>query len=256
MKKTSLIFSVIILFILVSCSDKKNTISNKYPITPVPFTSVSINDNFWTPRMDTNRIVTIPYDFQKCEDTGRINNFAKAGGLMEGPFEGIYYNDSDVFKVIEGASYSLNIFYDADLDKYLDDLIFKIAAAQEEDGYLYSSRTIDPDNVNPASGKTRWTKLDHGHELYNVGHMYEAAVAHHLATGKRSLLDVAIKNANLIASVFGPGKRIDVPGHEEIEIGLAKLYNVTNDRKYLDLAKFFLDMRGRSDLREIGRAHV
>ena len=120
MKKTSLIFSVIILFILVSCSDKKNTISNKYPITPVPFTSVSINDNFWTPRMDTNRIVTIPYDFQKCEDTGRINNFAKAGGLMEGPFEGIYYNDSDVFKVIEGASYSLNIFYDADLDKYLD----------------------------------------------------------------------------------------------------------------------------------------
>lgn len=251
MKKTSLFIPVIFLFLLVSCNKKQVEKINKYPVTPVPFTSVSINDNFWTPRMDTNRLVTIPYDFQKCEETGRIDNFAKAGGLMDGPFEGTYFNDSDVFKVIEGASYSLNIFYDPVLDKYLDDLIYKIAAAQEEDGYLYTIRTIDPENVAPASGTTRWTKLDHGHELYNVGHMYEAAAAHFQATGKSSLLDVAIKNADLVASVFGPDKQIDVPGHEEIEIGLAKLYNVTGDKKYLDLAKFFLDMRGRSDLRKI-----
>ncbi|MFC2097664.1 glycoside hydrolase family 127 protein [Bacteroidota bacterium] len=251
MKKNNIIIPVIFLIILVSCNKKHEGKIDKYPVTPVPFTSVSINDKFWSPRMDTNRLVTIPYDFQKCEETGRINNFSKAGGLMEGPFEGTYFNDSDVFKVIEGASYSLSIFYDTVLDKYLDDLIFKIAAAQEEDGYLYSIRTIDPNNVAPASGTTRWSKLDHGHELYNVGHMYEAAVAHYQATGKRSLLDVAIKNANLVASVFGPGKKIDVPGHEEIEIGLAKLYNITDDKKYLDLAKFFLDMRGRSDLRDI-----
>ncbi|MBN2313290.1 MAG: glycoside hydrolase family 127 protein [Sedimentisphaerales bacterium] len=217
----------------------------------VPFTEVTFDDEFWTPRMKTNREVTIPYDFKKCEETGRIDNFARAGGLMEGKFEGIRFNDSDVFKVIEGAAYSLQIHPDSELEKYLDDLIAKIAAAQEEDGYLYTCRTIDPNNLPKDTGETRWSFLQSSHELYNVGHMYEAAVAHYQATGKRTLLDVAIKNADLIDRVFGPGKKRDVPGHEEIEIGLVKLYGVTGDEKYLALAKFFLDERGRANGRKV-----
>ncbi|RMG03908.1 MAG: glycoside hydrolase family 127 protein, partial [Planctomycetota bacterium] len=163
------------------------------------------------------------------------------------------FNDSDVYKVIEGAAYTLAIAYDPKLDAYLDDLIAKIAAAQEDDGYLYTARTINDPKYNfPGKETGRWSALASSHELYNVGHLYEAAVAHYLVTGKRTLLDVAIKNADLVCKVFGPnpGQRIDVPGHEEIEIGLVKLYRVTGDEKYLKQAKFFIDMRGRDDLRE------
>ena len=219
-----------------------------YPITPVAFTGVTFDDRFWLPRLTTNREVTIPYDFRKCEETGRIDNFAKAAGLMAGPHEGIFFNDSDVFKVVEGAAYSLSLHPDSELDAYLDDLIAKIAGAQEDDGYLYTARTIDPEAMDPErEGLTRWSNLRVNHELYNVGHLYEAAVAHHQATGKRTLLEVAIRNAELIDSVFGPGKIRDVPGHEEIEIGLAKLYRATGERRYLELAKFFLDLRGQPD---------
>ncbi len=218
-----------------------------YPIEPVSFTQVSITDNFWAPRLETNRKITIPYNFQKCEETGRLRNFAIAGGLEEGEFEGIFFNDSDVFKVIEGASYSLQVHDDPKLDAFLDDLIAKIAAAQEDDGYLYTNRTIDPSKAADGGGEERWTNLKTYHELYNVGHLYEAAVAHYQATGERSLLDVALKNADLIDQVFGPGKNMGVPGHQEIEIGLVKLYRVTGEQKYLDLAKFFVDQRGNAE---------
>ena len=219
-----------------------------YPVTPVAFTEVTFDDRFWLPRLTTNREVTIPYDFRKCEETGRIDNFAKAAGLMAGPHEGIFFNDSDVFKVVEGAAYSLSLHPDSQLDAYLDDLIAKFAGAQEDDGYLYTARTIDPEAMDPErEGLARWSNLQVNHELYNVGHLYEAAVAHHQATGKRTLLEVAIRNAELIDSVFGPGKIRDVPGHEEIEIGLAKLYRATGERRYLALAKFFLDQRGQPD---------
>ncbi len=221
-----------------------NASNPDYPIRPVPFTSVRVADVFWTPRMETNRTVTIPFDFKKCEETGRIDNFAVAGGLMKGEFRGIRYDDSDVYKIVEGASYSLALHPDAALDGYLDDLIVKIAAAQEPDGYLYTARTIDPNKLPRGAGPTRWSQLKDSHELYNVGHLYEAAVAHFLATGKRMLLDVAVKNADLIARTFGPGGLHGVPGHEEIEIGLVKLYRATGLKKYLDLAKFFLDERG------------
>jgi DUF1680 family protein len=222
-----------------------------YPFTPVPFTDVRIGDGFWLPRLETNRTVTVRYDFQKCEETGRISNFARAGGLEEGKFEGIPFNDSDVVKVVEGASYTLAMHPDPELDKYLDDLIAKIAAAQEDDGYLYTARTLG--FTNGMTGPQRWTHLAASHELYNVGHMYEAAVAHFLATGKRSFLEVAIKNADHLVKTFGPepGQLIDVPGHQEIEIGLVKLYRATGQEKYLRLAKFFIDMRGRADKRKI-----
>jgi len=217
-----------------------------YPIQPVPFTRVRVADAFWAPRLETNRKVTIPYAFKMCEETGRIDNFAVAGKLKQGKFRGIYFNDSDVFKVIEGAAYALSIRPDPELDKYLDDLIAKIAAAQEPDGYLYTARTLCGPDYMPPGGQQRWSDMGGGHELYCVGHLYEGAVAHHLATGKKTLLDVAKRNADLVCSVFGPGKKTSPCGHQEIEIGLVKLFRLTGDEKYLKTAKFFLDMRGRA----------
>ena len=221
-----------------------------YPIQPVPFTSVEVGPGFWAPRMETNRQVTVPYCFERCEDTGRISNFVAAAEKNPDGFEGIFFNDSDVFKIVEGASYALALKHDPELDKYLDELIAKFAAAQEEDGYLYTAKTSQ--SKGRYGRDPRWTGLDHSHELYNVGHMYEAAVAHYQATGKRNFLDIAIKNADLIAEVFGPNssQRTDVPGHEEIEIGLVRLYRATGDKKYLDLSKFFVDMRGNEEKRE------
>ena len=243
------------LLLTVSCQEKevKNDLAVAppaildYPIQPVPFTSVHIQDDFWGPRLETNRQVTLPYNFKKCEETGRLRNFAIAGGLEEGEFEGIFFNDSDVFKVIEGASYSLQVHDDPELKSFMDDLIVKIAAAQEADGYLYTNRTIDPEKAADGGGTERWTNLQTYHELYNVGHLYEAAVAHYQATGERTLLDVALKNADLVDEVFGPGKNMGVPGHQEIELGLVKLYRVTGEKRYLDLAKFFIDERGNAE---------
>ena len=223
-----------------------------YPVAPVPFTAVRVQDEFWSPRMETNRVTTVWYDFKKCEDTGRIDNFAKAGGLMPGPFKGIPFDDSDVYKVIEGAAYTLSLHPDPKLDKYLDDLIAKIAAAQEPDGYLYTARRLfPPDKMPGMSGKERWLNEHASHELYNVGHLYEAAVAYFQATGKRTLLNVAIKSADLIAKEFAPGQHQLPSGHEEIEIGLAKLYRATGDEKYLKLAKFLIDIRGRPETHKL-----
>ena len=224
-----------------------------YPIKPVPFSAVRVEDGFWSPRMETNRLTTVWYDFKKCEETGRIDNFAKAGKLMSGPFRGTPFDDSDVFKVIEGAAYTLAVQPDPKLDSYLDDLIVKIAAAQEPDGYLYTARTIDPKSRVDFFGPTRWSKLAKSHELYNVGHLYEAAVAHFQAIGKRSLLNVALKNADMICQTFGPapGQLKEPPGHEEIEIGLVKLFRATGAGKYLEQAKFFCDIRGRADTHKL-----
>jgi DUF1680 family protein len=234
---------------------KQDSCHKDYPIKPVAFTQVNTTDDFWAPRLETNRKTTIPYSFRKCEETGRIRNFAIAGGLEEGEFAGAYFNDSDVFKVIEGASYSLQVYDDPELEAYLDELIMKIAAAQEDDGYLYTAHTIDPSKGAEGCGTERWSNLKKCHELYNVGHLYEAAVAHYQATGGRSLLDVAIKNADLIDSVFGPGRNMGVPGHQEIEIGLVKLYRVTGEQRYLDLAKFFVDQRGNADGHDLTGEH-
>lgn len=220
--------------------------SSDYPYQPVPFNEVQLNDAFWAPRIRLNASLTIPYAFDQSEQTGRIKNFEIAAGREEGEFCSIYpFDDSDVFKIIEGASYSLHTVPDPKLDAYLDVLIEKIGAAQESDGYLYTNRTIMKDKPHEWAGTRRW-ELVHklSHELYNLGHLYEAAVAHYQATGKRSLLDIAIKSADLLVKDFGWGKVENYPGHQEIEIGLAKLYRVTGKKEYLDLAKFFLDIRG------------
>ncbi len=228
-----------------------------YPVQPVPFTAVRLEDDFWRPRQETNRTVTIPSAFRKCEETGRVRNFSLAsqvndGSLRSGKFCTRFpFDDSDLFKVIEGASYSLSVRKDPDLDRYLDSLALLIAGAQEKDGYLYTNRTIDPAHTHEWAGKERWVndRMKLSHELYNVGHFYEAAVAHYAATGKRSLLDVAIRNADLLCRTFGPGKLRSAPGHEEVEIGLVKLYRITGRKEYLDLARFFIDQRGRLEPR-------
>ena len=216
-------------------------------IQEVPFTQVHIIDGFWAPRIETNRTVSIPSAFHQCEINGRFDNFAIAGGLKKGEHRGDFsFDDTDPYKVIEGASYSLAAHYDAQLDHYLDSVITIIAAAQEEDGYLTTCVTNRCTRLSGWWGTRRWEKIN-SHELYNSGHLYEAAVAHYRATGKRSLLDVAIRNADLVCQVFGPNEgQIHRPsGHPIIEMALAKLYKVTGDQKYLDEAKYFVEETGR-----------
>lgn len=215
-----------------------------YPVKPVPFMQVKLDDVFWALRLEVNRTISIPYAFRMNEETGRVDNLRKAARLLSGPHQGKRYNDSDVFKTMEAASYTLMLIADPALEKKLDELIDLIRKAQEPDGYLYTARTIDPAHPAPGAGLERWSNLRVSHELYNVGHMYEAAVAHFLATGKKDFLNVALKNADLLLRTFGPGRKRGWPGHQEIEIGLAKLYRVTGKKEYLDLAKFFLDERG------------
>jgi len=230
-----------------------------YPVKPVPFTSVHFNDVFWTPRIDINRTVTIPFAFGKNEETGRVDNFVRAAAALRGETlanrkaPGYPFDDTDIYKVIEGASYALSVQPDARLDAYVDGLIAKIAAAQEPDGYIYTTRTIDPLHPHQWAGTKRWeleTVLSH--ELYNLGHLYEAAAAHYQATGKRNLLDIALKSAALLEDTFGPGKQSIWPGHQIVEMGLAKLYRVTGHQGYVDLAKFMLDVRGQDGLRGAG----
>jgi len=233
-----------------------------YPVKPVPFNSVHLTDSFWAPRIEINRRVTIPFAFKQEEDTGRIDNFIRAAEAINGePFSNhkppnYPFDDSDVYKVIEGASYTLSVYPDPKLEAYVDSLIAKIAAAQEKDGYLYTARTIDPLNPHKWSGPQRWMlETVDSHELYCLGHLYEAAVAHYQATGKRTLLDIALRTADLLDHTFGLGKQVIWPGHQITEMGLAKLYRVTGDERYLKLAKFMLDERGPNALPGSGRTY-
>lgn len=238
-------FNIFLLVMIVSCKSKVQD----YKVTPVPFNQVHLNDDFWSKRIETNRDVTIPIAFRHCEITGRIDNFKIAGGLMEGEFKSeAPFDDSDVSKIIEGAAYSLSFFPDPELEEYVDSLIYFMAQAQEDDGYLYTYRTIMGDDSHPWIGSKRW-ELTHvlSHELYNLGHMYEAGVAYYQATGKRNLLDVCLKSAELVCKDFGWDAFVSYPGHQEIEIGLVKLYRLTGEKKYLDQAKFFLDARANAE---------
>jgi len=239
--------SIAILFLLAGCSFFQNTAHLDYPIRPVPFTSIQVNDDFWAPRIYRNHQVTIPIALNQCYKTGRVDNFLFAAKIKSGSFCTEYpFDDTDIYKIIEGASYSLQTFPDIALEARIDTLIYYIGKAQEPDGYLYTNRTIDSTHLHPWAGKKRWEKdPELSHELYNCGHLYEAAVAHFQATGKRTLLDIAIKNADLLVKDFGPGKLAYEPGHQIVEMGLVKMYRVTGKREFLDLAKFFLDIRGK-----------
>ena len=234
-----------------------------YPITQVPFTKVKVAQNtFWGQRLQASQDVTIPLAFSKSEETGRYTNFSNAAAHLKDPskvFEikkGTYsFDDTDPYKTIEGASYLLQTYPNARfkggrLDKYVDSVIAVIASGQEPDGYLYTSRTQNPEHPHDWAGRKRWERVeDLSHEFYNLGHLCEAAVAHYYATGKRNFLNVAIKYADCVCREVGdkPGQASVVPGHQIAEMGLAKLYIATGDKKYLDMAKFFLDKRGKRD---------
>src|SRR5262245_14191453 len=238
------------------------TLPRDYPVQPVPFTAVHLTDAFWLPRIEINRTVTIPFAFQKCEETRRVSNFERAGAVLRGEAladkspPGFPFDDTDLYKVIEGAAYTLTVKPDPALSARLDGYIAKIAAAQEKDGYLYTTRTIDPQHPHPWAGTKRWEleKVD-SHELYDLGHLYEAAVAHYQATGKRTLLDVALRTADLLDATFGPGKQSIWPGHEITEMGHVKLYRVTGDIRYLNLARFLIDVRGPDGSPGAGRTY-
>jgi len=248
---------------LFACESGSDESRMDYPIRPVDFTEVQLQDGFWKDWLETVHDATIPFAFQKCEETGRIDNFIFAAGIKEGKFQGNYgFNDSDLYKIMEGAAYALMIEEDPELAAYLDTLVYYVSEAQEDDGYLYTAWSLNANDYVDFSCCTysdqgRWIETPNSsHEFYNVGHMYEAAVAHYLATGSMAFLDVALKNADLIYDVCISQGNDYVPGHQEIEIGLVKLYRVSGAERYLQLAKHLLDIRADVLDAEYSQAHM
>jgi DUF1680 family protein len=242
--------------VFVAATLQAQPASGGYPIDPVPFTSVKVApDSFWGQRLKASREVTIPLAFSKCESEGRYENFVKAEKQMHSPVnlgyevKGYSFDDTDVYKTIEGASYVLQTYPDKKLEAYIDSVLVIVAAAQEPDGYLYTARTMNPEHPHEWAGDKRWVNDEElSHELYNLGHMVEGAVAHWQATGKRNFLDIAIRYADCVVREVGSGAgqaRV-IPGHQIAEMALAKLYLATGEKKYLDEAKFFLDERGKT----------
>lgn len=265
MKKNAALLLPILsgLLFLQNCTKSQEAPTTDYSITPVDFTRVKLQDGFWKDWVKTVRDATIPFSFHKCEETGRIDNFIFAGGIKEGQFQGRFgFNDSDLYKIMEGAAYSLMLEDDPGMEAYLDSLIYYISEAQEEDGYLYTAWTLKANEYIDFAccsyhEEGQWIGTSNSsHEFYNVGHMYEAAVAHYLATGKQSFLNVAIKSADLIYDVCITQGNDYVPGHQEIEIGLAKLYRITGDQKYLKLAKHLLDIRAEVHGEAYAQGHL
>ena len=220
-----------------------------YPIAPVPFTAVQLSEHsFWGERLRASRETTVPLAFAKCEETGRYRNFERAAHPSEAyEIGGFPFDDTDVYKTIEGASYLLQTYPDERLKHYIDSVLVVVARAQEPDGYLFTARTMNPAHPHAWAGAERWSEVEKlSHEFYNLGHLVEGAVAHWRATGQRNFLDIAIRYADCVCRNIGPneGQIVAVPGHQIAEMALAKLYLATGDRKYLDQARFFLDRRG------------
>ncbi|MCB9322250.1 MAG: glycoside hydrolase family 127 protein [Lewinellaceae bacterium] len=260
-----IVYPLILCIILGGCeTGKKNakeepgTLSGGYYIEPVNIQQVKLTDDFWLPVIKRVQEKTIEYALEKCTEEGRFDNFLIAGGKMEGSVKGqMPFDDTDPYKIIEGASNSLISAPNETLEKLLDSLISIIQIGQEADGYLTTWRTINPAQppapwVKVEEGK-KWESLGASHELYNAGHLFEAAYTHYIATGKKNFLNIALKNADLMVNTFGDGevKIAMVPGHQIIETGLIKLYKATNNEDYLKLAKYFLDNRGNPDHHEL-----
>ena len=240
-----------------------------YPYTQVPFTAVKITPNtFWGDRIQAAREVTIPLAFSKCESEHRYKNFEMAAYTLQHPghpglqtpewdvakFMGFSFDDTDVYKTIEGASYVLQTYPDAKLKTYIDSVLDVVAAAQESDGYLYTARTINPQHPHGWAANKRWAAEEHAsHELYNLGHMVDAACAHYQATGSTKFLDIAKRYADCVVREVGPnaGQACVVPGHQIAEMALARLYVLTGEKKYLDEAKFLLDYRGKTPHKDV-----
>ena len=248
---------------------KEQVRTNGYPISQVPFTAVKVTPNtFWGDRIRAAREVTIPLAFSKCEETHRYENFKMAAFTLQHPgheglntpkwdvakFMGFSFDDTDVYKTIEGASYVLQTYPDAKLKQYIDSVLDIVAAAQESDGYLYTARTINPEHPHGWAAHKRWAAEEHAsHELYNLGHMVDAACAHYQATGSDKFLNIAKRYADCVVREVGAkdGQVCVVPGHQIAEMALARLYVLTGEQKYLDEAKFLLDYRGKTQVKNI-----
>ena len=204
----------------------------------LPLTAVQVQDAFWSPRLEVNRTRTLDHVYKELELTGCIRNFDIAAGKAQGNFGGPWWADSDVYKWIEGASYILALHPDARLESRVDELIAMIAAAQQKDGYLDTYVQLKLPDL-------KWKSLAFNHEMFCAGSLLEAAVAHNQATGKRSLLEIALRLADHLDSTFGPGKQAGIPGHEEVELALVRLYRLTGEKRYLRLAQYFVDSRGQ-----------
>ena len=262
----SISFAILAVALAAVCSCSQKNKGHDYPYSPVAFTSVEVTDAFWGQRLKASREVTIPLAFSKCEETGRYENFVQAAQQMASSENlgfrvgGLPFDDTDVYKTIEGASYILQTYPDPKLEAYIDSVLVIVAAAQEPDGYLYTARTRNPERPHSWASKERWGQIEDSHELYDLGHMVEGAIAHYRATGKRNFLDIAIKYADCVCREIGPneGQQVKVPGHQIAEMALAKLYVLTGDQKYLDEAKFFIDMRGHGEkgAEEYRQSHV
>ena len=263
MRRFTALFCFILLFAATASAQ------SGYPYTQVPFTSVKITPNtFWGDRIQAAREVTIPLAFSKCESEHRYKNFEMAAYTLQHPghpglqtpewdvakFMGFSFDDTDVYKTIEGASYVLQTYPDAKLKAYIDSVLDVVAAAQEPDGYLYTARTINPEHPHQWAAKNRWEAEEHAsHELYNLGHMVDAACAHYQATGSTKFLDIAKRYADCVIKEVGPkpGQACVVPGHQIAEMALARLYVLTGEKKYLDEAKFLLDYRGKTKVKNV-----
>jgi uncharacterized protein len=204
----------------------------------LPLEAVSLADDFWEPRRRINREVTLPSQYRHLEETGRLDNFRRASGKIGGEYQGIYFNDSDVYKWLEAASWALAEGPDPELEHMVDVAITEVEDAQQPDGYVNTYFMFE-------RASERWTNFDL-HEMYCAGHLFQAAVAQFRATGSRRLLDVATRFADHICDTFGPeeGKRQAVDGHEEVEMALVELFRVTRERRYLEAAQYFIDARG------------
>jgi DUF1680 family protein len=231
--------------------EEKEVTYGDYPIQNVDFSKVHLTDKFWKARMEQNQTITIPIALEQCEKTNRMLNFEKAAAILRGENIGYFdtentFDDTDIYKILEGMAYSIQTNYSKDMEDKMDELIALVGSAQEPDGYLYTPRTAGkPGALHSWVGGNRWEKdPDLSHELYNCGHLYEAAYAHYISTGKRSLLDIAIKNADLLVKDFLLGGLTYEPGHQIVEMGLVKMYRATGKEDYLKLAKYFLDLRG------------
>jgi len=253
---------------MISCLSLGHAVAQTgYRISPVPFTKVKVTaGTFWGQRLEASRNTTVPLAFSKCESEGRYRNFENAAAHLADTSQvfslksmGFSFDDTDPYKTLEGAAYILQTYPDKRLEAYCDSVIDIIGRAQEPDGYLYTARTQNPANPHNWAGKTRWVKEEElSHELYNLGHMVEGAVAYWQATGKRKFLDIACRYADVACKEVGPneGQTFVVPGHQIAEMAMARLYLATGEKKYLDFAKYLLDYRGKTQTKsEYSQSH-
>lgn len=257
----NLLHKLLFTLLILGQATRSTAQSTGYPISPVSFTNVQVTDAFWGQRLKASTTVTIPLAFSKCEETGRYTNFERAAHPSDSfEVKGFSFDDTDVYKTIEGASYAMQVNPDAQLDKYIDSVLTLVAQAQEADGYLYTARTMNPKYPHAWSGHERWSKVeDLSHELYNLGHMAEGAIAHHQSTGKTNFLEIAEQYAQCAIREVGPldHQHTVVPGHQIAEMAMAKLYVETGKQEYLDFAKFLLDHRGYTSFKsEYSQSHL